>query len=179
MHRGHRQQLSASRSRHVGTPTTLVQTPIASAISANGASATEADIFSAHRRRRSVVSGRSSMSARNSSTLTSSRWNLHWPMHTHRPGHCTWQAHVAIHVAAVKAFWRLAAAAATRAIAGAYLTSGHRTATASRGRSAFANGYWQALHDASAAWALAGIHAVVGAEVSADHERLCSGAISC
>lgn len=78
---------------------------------------------------------------------------------------------MALRVAALKAPGRFATAATTRAIAGADFTSSHRAATAASRRSAFANGHWQTLHHATAAGTLARIHAVVGAEVAADHER--------
>lgn len=34
------------------------------------------------------------------------------------------------------------------------------------------------MHDAAAAGPLAGVHAVVGGEVAADHEGLCGGAVA-
>lgn len=81
-------------------------------------------------------------------------------------------------VAALETSRRLATAATTRAITSTDFTPGHRTATAASRRSAFANGYRQALNYATAAGTLARIHAVVGAEVAADHERLGGGAVT-
>jgi hypothetical protein len=135
-------------SRNVRIPSTLPQTPIAPAISPHSASTAKTNILSAHHCRRwSVRRIRSSVRTTTitPSTLTSAhRWRRR-TNHTYRPRHSARrQTHVgAIWVnTALKAPWRLATTAATRAIASTDFTSSHRTATAARRRcAAFANGY--------------------------------------
>jgi len=105
--------------------------------------------------------------------------------HTHRPGHGAHGAHGAhgvhlrLRIATVEAARRLTTTRTARAIAGADLAPGHRVATAPRRRRpALPNGDGQALYHAAAAGALAGIHAVVGGEVAADHKGFCRGAVA-
>jgi hypothetical protein len=159
--------------RNIRVPATLGQAPIASPIGTNGTPAAETNVLSAHHCWwRSVRSDWRSIRASIAAVLASSHWLRWWANHAHGPRHSTWQSHAAIRVATLKAPGRFATAATTRAIAGADFTPGHRTATAASRRSAFANGYRQALHYATAARTLARVHAIVGAEVAADHERL-------
>ena len=166
-------------SGNISVPATLAQAPIASPVGPDSAPAAKTDVLSAHHRWwGSIGSDGRSIRASTTAILASGHWLRWWTNHAHGPRHSAWQAHLAVRVAALKAPGRLATAATTRTIAGADFTSGHRAATAASRRSAFANGHWQALHDATAAGTLARIHAVVGAEVAADHKRLGGCAIT-
>jgi hypothetical protein len=113
-------------SGNVSVPATLVQTPIASPISPDGATATKTNVLSAHHRWRwGIRSDRRSVRASTTAILASAHWLWWWTNHAHGPGHSTWQSHVAFRVAAFKAPGRLAAAATTRAVTGTDFTPGH------------------------------------------------------
>jgi len=167
-------------SGNISVPATLAQTPIASPVGPDSAPAAETDVLPTHHRWRwSIGSDGRSISASTTAILASSHRLRWWANHAYGPRHSAWQTHLAFRVATFKAPGRLATAATTRAIASTDFTSGHRAATAASRRSAFANGYWQALHYATAARTLARIHAVIGAEVAANHESLSSCAVAC
>lgn len=161
-------------SRHIRVPATLAQTPLAPSISPDLPATAKAEILIAHhrQRRRRRCSHRSPIASTCLSTLASRRRSSH----AHRPRHGSQRAHLALRITALETPWRVAAAAARGALVSTDFAARQRTAATSR--STFSDGHGQALHNATTVGALAGIHAVVGAEVPADHEGLCGGAIA-